>query len=68
LPQLPVGVDFGHVRRLVLRNMDLDDQVGSFLERFKGVNMLDLAGNKLTQVPTVLSQMSLLRRLYLNCN
>ncbi|WP_338576322.1 NEL-type E3 ubiquitin ligase domain-containing protein [Pseudomonas canadensis] len=68
LPQLPAEVDFGHVRRLVLRNMDLDDQVGSFLERFKGVNLLDLAGNKLTQVPTVLSQMSLLKRLYLNRN
>lgn len=68
LPQLPAEVDFGHVRRLVLRNMDLDDQVGSFLERFKGVNMLDLEGNKLTQLPTALSQMPRLRRLYLNRN
>ncbi|MGY2140284.1 NEL-type E3 ubiquitin ligase domain-containing protein [Pseudomonas reactans] len=68
LPQLPVGVDLGHVRRLVLRDMKLDDQVGSFIERFKGINMLDLGGNALTQLPTELSQMPLLRRLYLNQN
>lgn len=68
LPQLPAEVDFGHVRRLVLRNMAFDDQVGPFLEHFKGVNMLDLQGNKLTRVPTALSQLPQLRRLYLSHN
>jgi len=68
LPQLPPEVDFAHVRRLAVRNMDLDDQVGAFLEHFKGLNTLDLEGNKVTQLPTALSQMAELRRLYLNHN
>lgn len=68
LPPLPSGVEFGHVRRLLLRNMELDDQVGTFLAHFKGVNALDLEGNKLAQLPAALSQMPELRRLYLSHN
>ncbi len=68
LPQLPADVDFSHVRRLALRNMNLDDQVGGFLEHFKGLNALDLEGNKVTQLPAALSQMRELRRLYLSHN
>ncbi|WP_439864563.1 NEL-type E3 ubiquitin ligase domain-containing protein [Pseudomonas antarctica] len=68
LPALPAEVDFGHVRELSLRRMELNNGVTRFLEHFKGLHTLDLANNKLTELPLIPANMPELRRLYLNHN
>ncbi|WP_025855027.1 NEL-type E3 ubiquitin ligase domain-containing protein [Pseudomonas sp. CHM02] len=68
LPSLPAEVDFGHVRELSLKHMALSNEVTRFLEHFKGLNTLDLAHNKLTELPHALTHMPGLQRLYLNDN
>lgn len=68
LPTLPPGVHFGHVRQLSLKRMGLNDDVGYFLKHFKGLNFLELTGNRITRLPEVLQQMKQLSHLYLDHN
>ena len=68
LPVLPAGLDFGHVSRLVLRNMNLSEVGADFLSRFGNLIELDLAGNRLEQVPVGLERLSRLLRLNLSGN
>ncbi|WP_060512713.1 NEL-type E3 ubiquitin ligase domain-containing protein [Pseudomonas sp. NBRC 111124] len=68
LPTLPEGVNFAHVRRLVLRDMNLDEVPEDFLRRFPNVVEIDLSGNRLTSVPAGIEQLVQLRRLNLSRN
>ena len=68
LPTLPPQVSFEHVQSLSLANLKLNDDVGYFLKHFKGLHSLDLAGNQLTRLPAVLSQMPELEHLVLANN
>ena len=42
VPTLPAGIEFGHVRRLTLRNMSLEQIDEDFLRRFSHLRELDL--------------------------
>ena len=68
LPTLPEGVDYSHVRRLVLRDMALNVVEADFLQRFPNVTELDLSENRLTQIPQGLASLPRLRRLDLSGN
>ncbi|MGK0149226.1 NEL-type E3 ubiquitin ligase domain-containing protein [Pseudomonas putida] len=68
LPALPAGLDFGHVSRLVLRNMNLSEVGADFLSRFGNLIELDLGGNRLEQVPVGLERLSRLLHLNLSGN
>ena len=68
LPTLPEDIDFGHVQRLSLKNMQLDTDVAYFLKAFKGLRALELDNNQLTWLPEVLSHMPALERLSLAHN
>ncbi|MGY2374354.1 NEL-type E3 ubiquitin ligase domain-containing protein [Pseudomonas sp. SDO524_S393] len=63
LPTLPPQIQFEHVQKLSLRNMQLGDEVAYFLKHFKGVHTLDLTQNRLTRLPEVLGHMPQLARL-----
>ncbi|MBV4490195.1 NEL-type E3 ubiquitin ligase domain-containing protein [Pseudomonas oryzicola] len=68
LPSLPAGVDYVHVRRLVLRNMQLQNIDASFLRLFPNVVDLDLSGNRLSRVPEGIEGLTQLRRVDLGSN
>lgn len=68
LPSLPEGVDYVHVRRLVLRNMQLQSIDASFLRLFPNVVDLDLSGNRLSSVPEGIEGLTQLRRVDLGNN
>ncbi|BBH47753.1 NEL-type E3 ubiquitin ligase domain-containing protein [Pseudomonas sp. KU43P] len=68
LPALPEGVDYGHVRRMTLRGMDLSTLGSDFLNRFGNLVELDLRGNQLTAIPPGLENLSQLRLLDLSSN
>lgn len=68
LPAFSGEVDFGHVQRLSLQNMQLTDDVGYFLKAFKGLKRLELDANSITRLPEVLSHMTLLQNLSLHDN
>lgn len=68
LPALPAGLDFGHVRRLALRNMDLAVVDDDFLGRFANLVELDLRGNRLNAIPPGVERMTQLRQLHLAGN
>ena len=68
LPRLPEQVDFGHVTHLSLNRMGLLRIEESFLQRFTGVQRLDLQGNVLTALPNGLEQLAELRELQLGQN
>ncbi|PVZ41784.1 NEL-type E3 ubiquitin ligase domain-containing protein [Pseudomonas sp. CC120222-01a] len=68
LPSLPAGIDYVHVRRLALRNMNLLDIDASFLRLFPNVVDLDLSGNRLSRVPEGIERLTQLRRLNLGNN
>ncbi len=68
LPVLPRGVDYVHVRRLTLRNMQLQDIDASFLRLFPNVVDLDLSGNRLSRVPEGIEGLTQLRRVNLGNN
>lgn len=68
LPVFSGEVDFSHVQRLSLQNMQLGDDVGYFLKAFKKLNRLELDGNRITRLPEVLSHMPTLHRLSLRNN
>ncbi|MBC3413651.1 hypothetical protein HU720_20380 [Pseudomonas sp. SWRI51] len=68
LPALPTGLDFVHVRRLILRNMGLASLDADFLGRFTGLVELDLSHNQLSALPAGLELLTSLRRLLLSSN
>ncbi|MFT0868826.1 NEL-type E3 ubiquitin ligase domain-containing protein [Pseudomonas sp. CAM1A] len=68
LPSLPAGVDFVHVRRLVLRNMRLEALDAEFLRLFPNLVDLDLGGNRLAQIPEGIEHLTQLRRVDLSNN
>lgn len=68
LPDLPGDIDFNHVRQLALRNLALTYVSDAFLRRFPHLQVLDLRGNQLTQLPTGLSGLGQLRTLRLDDN
>lgn len=68
LPSLPAGLDFSHVSRLVLRNMDLEALDADFLGRFSQLLELDLRHNRLACVPLGIERLSRLRQLHLQRN
>ncbi|WP_348750963.1 NEL-type E3 ubiquitin ligase domain-containing protein [Pseudomonas rhodesiae] len=68
LPTLPAEVNFAHVRQLSLNHMALDDDVAYFLKHFKGLETLELQGNRVSRIPDVLLLMPELKRLYLSDN
>lgn len=63
LPTLPEGVDFAHVRRLVLRDMGLQVIDEEFLRRFPNIVELDLSNNRLTAIPAGIERLGQLRRI-----
>ncbi|MCS3418425.1 hypothetical protein M2399_003475 [Pseudomonas sp. BIGb0450] len=68
LPTLPPDIEFGHVQRLSLKNMALDNDVAYFLKAFKGLHSVELDNNLLTWLPEVLSHMPSLEVLSLAQN
>jgi len=68
LPALPAGIEYGHVRRLTLRDMHLEHIDAQFLRRFPNIVDLDLSGNRLTQVPEGIESLTQLRRVNLGNN
>ncbi|MGC7839247.1 NEL-type E3 ubiquitin ligase domain-containing protein [Pseudomonas wayambapalatensis] len=68
LPVLPVGIDFGHVRRLRLRNMGLQRVEDDFLSRFSNLVELDLSGNRLATIPSGVARLGQLQQLRLASN
>ncbi|RAS21829.1 MULTISPECIES: NEL-type E3 ubiquitin ligase domain-containing protein [unclassified Pseudomonas] len=68
LPQLPGGITFAHVTRLVLRDMDLQRVDADFLGRFPKLMELDLRSNRLSSIPQGLEQLTELRLLRLDNN
>lgn len=68
LPALPGGIEYGHVRRLTLRDMHLQHIDAQFLGRFPNLVDLDLSGNRLTQVPEGIENLTQLRRVNLGNN
>ncbi len=68
LPRLPADIEFGHVRRLTLRNMSLEQIDEDFLRRFTPVRELDLRDNQLTTLPVGLERLTELRTLRLAGN
>lgn len=68
LPDLPDDIDFDHVRQLSLRNLALVSVSDTFLKRFPHLQVLDLRGNQLTQLPAGLSGLEQLRTLRLDDN
>ncbi|QHG63591.1 NEL-type E3 ubiquitin ligase domain-containing protein [Pseudomonas putida] len=68
LPCLPAGIDYSHVRRLTLRNMQLQSLDAQFLRLFPNIVELDLSGNRLASVPEGIEGLTQLRRVNLGNN
>ena len=68
LPDLPTGLDFGHVRRLRLSGMELTELPHDFLARFPNLLTLDLRGNRLEAIPPGIECLTQLRQLRLSDN
>lgn len=68
LPELPAGITFRHVTRLVLRDMDLESIDADFLPRFPKLEELDLRSNRLVSVPPGIEHLTALRVLRLDHN
>ncbi|AZL74723.1 NEL-type E3 ubiquitin ligase domain-containing protein [Pseudomonas oryziphila] len=68
LPALPEGVDFAHVRHLVLQHLELAEISGDWLRRFSGLRRLDLSGNHLTALPDAIGELSQLAELDVSGN
>nr|WP_314478333.1 NEL-type E3 ubiquitin ligase domain-containing protein [uncultured Pseudomonas sp.] len=63
LPELPERVSFAHVHELALLGMDLETVPQGFLHVFPNLRILELNGNRLTQLPSGLDQLRELREL-----
>ncbi|MEO6676928.1 MAG: NEL-type E3 ubiquitin ligase domain-containing protein, partial [Pseudomonas sp.] len=68
LPTLPAAIDFSHVQRLSLKGMEQGDDAVHFLKSFKGIESLELDGNKITALPEELALMPKLIHLSLANN
>ncbi|MBK4993396.1 hypothetical protein IAE39_001570 [Pseudomonas sp. S37] len=68
LPDLPPGLDFGHVRRMRLTDMALSELPQDFLARFPNLLSLDLRSNSLEVLPPGLERLTQLRQLLLSDN
>jgi len=68
LPALPAGIEYPHVRRLSLRNMQLQGIDAQFLGLFPNIIDLDLSGNRLTLIPEGIERLTQLRRVNLGNN
>ncbi len=66
LPTLPI--EMPHVSSLVLRNMRLSDDAGTFLSSFPALRHLVLTGNRLTRLPSVIGSMTGLTQLIVESN
>lgn len=63
LPELPDPTRFEHVRELSLLDVGIGDVPAGFLRAFPSVRTLELGGNRLTQLPSGLGQLTQLREL-----
>ncbi|WP_300635122.1 NEL-type E3 ubiquitin ligase domain-containing protein [Pseudomonas sp.] len=68
LPIFPPEVHFDHLRELALTQMDLDDTVVFFLKSFKQLESVDLARNRISRLPEMLSHLPRLKRLIMSFN
>ncbi|MGY2045737.1 NEL-type E3 ubiquitin ligase domain-containing protein [Pseudomonas pergaminensis] len=68
LPTLPTQVNFEHVRLLSLGKMALADTAAYFLKHFKNLMSLNMAHNRVSRIPQVLSLMPQLEYLCLANN
>ncbi|TFF53293.1 hypothetical protein C5609_03580 [Pseudomonas putida] len=68
LPDLPEGVSFDHVQRLILRDLRLGEISWDFLRRFPNLVELDLSDNRLTAIPQGIERLPRLRQLHLGNN
>ncbi|MDM3886419.1 NEL-type E3 ubiquitin ligase domain-containing protein [Pseudomonas sp. BCRC 81390] len=63
LPVLPQTISFSHVRELSLMAIGISNVPQGFLRAFPNINILELAGNRLSRLPTDLDSLSQLREL-----
>ena len=68
LPALPPGISYGHVQRLILRDMELAEVDRDFLARFPNIVELDLTNNRLSSIPAGIEDLRKLRQLHLAGN
>lgn len=68
LPVLPADIDFSHVRRLSLKNMEQGNDLAYFIKHFKALETLELDRNKLTLLPEAVTSMPGLKLLSLADN
>ncbi|MFJ4155997.1 NEL-type E3 ubiquitin ligase domain-containing protein [Pseudomonas sp. NPDC089752] len=68
LPVLPQDISYGHVQRLILRDMELAEIDSDFLARFPDLVELDLTDNRLSTIPAGIEYLRKLRQLHLAGN
>lgn len=69
LPTLPdLSIDFSHVGSLKLNNMNLTESPEGFLTRFRHVRWLNMANNRLRDLPPAVGEMHGMTRLFLQGN
>ncbi|WP_254433240.1 NEL-type E3 ubiquitin ligase domain-containing protein [Pseudomonas moraviensis] len=69
LPTLPdLSIDFSHVGSLKLNNMNLTESPEGFLTRFRHVRWLNMAKNRLRELPPAVGEMHGMTRLFLQGN
>lgn len=69
LPTLPdLSIDFSHVGSLKLDNMNLTESPEGFLTRFRHVRWLNMAKNRLRELPPAVGEMHGMTRLFLQGN
>jgi len=69
LPTLPdLSIDFSHVGSLKLNNMNLTESPEGFLTRFRHLRWLNMANNRLRDLPPAVGEMHGMTRLFLQGN
>ncbi|WP_049870493.1 NEL-type E3 ubiquitin ligase domain-containing protein [Pseudomonas cremoricolorata] len=68
LPELPAGIEMGHVSVLILRSMRLRELPVSFLRGFSQLSRINLGGNALSRIPEALGYITSLRIVNLDHN